>query len=479
METLDFVLPDFTRRSWVGKAAQDIWELRFQRITRAWQEMEWLAVAAGLRACAIVIVMPNTFVQQAGDWARHGLSGIPIEIQGVSSSSYSSSAVPSELGKPFLYRVVVGTPQSVTAFKNAWDNDNHEKIGRLLGYPSCCHQFFFDVWVERGLIDTTWPMAIATAPAADGEHSVEVNGPPEANILWRWMGLRAVPHLPCSFTCQPTVVLGQQFIQIGRQAGYEQEMDWLLEILSWPVQWSALHGIAEIKTPLVKVSTRTDATAHEYVVRRPGSSYPDEGATGLGFPYQTAAKLRRPQRQTTRSAHPDWYAADNGFVSVTAMTKAHEPIVAAVTAVLSPHGGSVLDLGCGNGALLQKIRRANPAVAPFGLELDDGRIAHARQLHPTFADNFLTGNLLTNNAIWPPERQYTMAILMPGRLLEAPPKQADQLRQRLRTQCDHILVYTYDDWLERYGNLAKLAQAAGFHTLSDDDNATASLAKIE
>ena len=90
-----------------------------------------------------------------------------------------------------------------------------------------------------------------------------MTGPPEANILWRWMGARAVPHLPCRFDCEPTVALAQQCLAVGRAAGFDTEMDWLLEILRWPVEWSALHGIAEIRTPVLKVSTRTDATATE------------------------------------------------------------------------------------------------------------------------------------------------------------------------------------------------------------------------
>jgi hypothetical protein len=68
-------------------------------------------------------------------------------------------------------------------------------------------------------------------------------------------------------------------------------MEWLTEILTWPVEWSALHGIAEIKTPVLKVSTNTDATALKYVVQRKGASYPVEGAHGLKFPYQTPQRL--------------------------------------------------------------------------------------------------------------------------------------------------------------------------------------------
>ena len=64
-------------------------------------------------------------------------------------------------------------------------------------------------------------------------------------------------------------------------------MEWIEEILNWPASWSALHGIAQVKTPVLKVSTRTDATAHEFVVRRPGRRMPDEAAAGLVFPFRT------------------------------------------------------------------------------------------------------------------------------------------------------------------------------------------------
>jgi len=102
------------------------------------------------------------------------------------------------------------------------------------------------------------------------------------------MSLRAVPHLPCSFHCIRSVELGKKFMQLGREAGYAEEMDRLVQILSWPVEWSALHGIAEIKTPILKVSTRTDATPTRYIVHSKGEAYPEEGARGLCFPYEFA-----------------------------------------------------------------------------------------------------------------------------------------------------------------------------------------------
>lgn len=279
MERLDFRLPDFLRVSWVSDRAKEVWGPRLDRITRAWREIEWLSVAAGFRHCGVLTVPPEEYVPLAGSWVRSGLFTLPIE----------SICLPSQPGapaKPLMIRVVVGSPRAITDFQGAFDAADGQEIGRLIGTPRCCAEFYRAVWVEQGLEDTTWPMAVKTAPVPEGVRRIEVSGPPEANILWHWMGVRAVPHMPCRFDCENTVELGKKFAEVGQQAGYEDEMNWMLEVLSWPVEFSALHGIAEIKTPILKVCTRTDATPGKYVVRREGDRYPAEGVHGLNFPYR-------------------------------------------------------------------------------------------------------------------------------------------------------------------------------------------------
>ena len=77
------------------------------------------------------------------------------------------------------------------------------------------------------------------------------------------------------------------------------------------VEWSGLHGIAEIKTPVLKISARTDATAQKYTVRWSGTGYPDEGATGLRFPYRAPARKpmaegRRFRRALEVSVEQEW-----------------------------------------------------------------------------------------------------------------------------------------------------------------------------
>ena len=48
IKRLAFRLPDFTRYTWVSDLARNVWQPRIARIIVAWQEIEWLAVAAGL-----------------------------------------------------------------------------------------------------------------------------------------------------------------------------------------------------------------------------------------------------------------------------------------------------------------------------------------------------------------------------------------------------------------------------------------------
>ena len=266
-------------------------------------------------------------------------------------------------------------------------------------------------------------------------------------------------------------------------------MDWLLDILSWPTEWSALHGIAEIKTPVLKGSVRTDATPNKYVVRRKGDTFPLEGAQGLNFPYRIPRKpllTQSPGFQRgldnpieTQIQAPEWYASGNGFSSRLVMDNAHKPIVELAVATLFGSGGKILDLGCGNGALLKKIYEANPETVPFGIEFESSRVEHARMLLPEFADHLICGDMFEEDLLWSGDRRYALVILMPGRLVEAGPERSAALKERLKKHCDYLLVYAYGDWLSRYENLADLAQKAGIVLLTSEPDVKVSLARLK
>jgi len=409
-------------------------------------------VASGMRRCCIMVIRPGDVAARAQQWARQGLSVLPLYVRR-DDPGYADAAKKPQAGKPFAFEVALALPRHLAEFKEAWDMRDDDQIGRLLGYSPCCCAFFRRVWVERGLIDTTWPMAVGAGLQEGASTEIAVTGPPQGNILWRWLGARAVPHLPCRFDCRPTAELGEKLVQFGREAGYAEEMDWLMEILSWPVEWSALHGIAEVTTPIVRMVVRTDASARRHIVRWKGNNYP--ARSWMGHP-----AVLRPRLEHTKQARiprSDWYHTDNGFSNSEAMARLHEPIVSLALKALAGRRGHVLDLGCGNGALLEKICAANDGLIPFGIEINGERLVHAHELLPQFSENFVLGDFFDLNR-WDSGTRYALAILMIGRLLEVPRERADELVTTLKKCCDQVLVYVYPDWtLEGFETLVERA----------------------
>ena len=175
------------------------------------------------------------------------------------------------------------------------DAGEHTAVAALIGTPACCAEFHHEQWVEHGVTDLTWPSARRAAAAVDGV--VDLPAASLTNLLWRALGLRPVFHLPCAPDCASSERLGAAIRELAVTAGFATEMAWLDEILSWPVSWSALHGIAEILTPIGKISTNTDPTLDRHVVRRHGEAVPDEMVPGLAFPYDTGGRdaLARPE----------------------------------------------------------------------------------------------------------------------------------------------------------------------------------------
>src|SRR5205085_33695 len=182
-------------------------------------EREWLAGLSDVRRCAVTLVTAEDVVPKSGQWLKRGLSMLPLEMEGTSGHSYANASRQPRVGEPLVFRILVGRPADVEEFKRCWDTGDNRGLGRLLGYPPCCLDFFEAIWVDQGLVDTTWPMARATAEPKNGTNRIDVLGPPEGNILWRWMGARAVPHLPCRFDCGETVALATRFLDLGRAEG--------------------------------------------------------------------------------------------------------------------------------------------------------------------------------------------------------------------------------------------------------------------
>jgi len=348
---------------WSSGAARHAWEARIAHAADAWLHLEVATVVAGFRRAGLVF------------GTRH----------------VQPTRLPIVAVAPDRFAIGPGAHELADAYARTDD----EAIGALLGFPRCCRAFFAATWAQ-GAGDTTWQMA------TNG-----TDGPLECNILGRWLGLRWVMHLPCSFTCRASAALGAAH----RTLLDAEDAATIDAVLSWPIEWSALHGAAEIRYPVVKIVTRTGYTTDKRIVQRRGSTYPPEGARGLVFPY-SAADMRTPQ--------------ENGFPSSATQDAGHAMILDALRS--SPPRGAVLDLGAGNGLLMERI--ASTFLRPvYGIEVD----AHKAAKHP----GIRCGDLRALETLVNP----VDTIVVSARRFEEIPA----LRATVGRLARQVLVYSYDD----------------------------------
>lgn len=321
------VLPDWTRWSWVGRTEREWWRPLIDAASNAYKEVERLAVVDGVRPAAYQNIQ-SSGLMEATEWAlQHNIVCVPISIVGA-STQYSSISTPVSANGNFNYRVIYTRPSNYANLRSNL-NANPEALGTLLGYPPCCRQAFLKTWA-LGQVDSTWEQS---------DEGRTPNGPAFAHTLFRWMGIRLVSHMPCRHTCEASQHIGESLLNVGRQHGYHEEMQTIREVLNWPVQWSRLFGIAEITSPGLKISTRSDWTPTKQVFSRSGTYV-------------------EPQKT--------WWT-DNGFSHAELMRSSHAPIIDALASTLPPKA-RLVDLGCGNGLLLRRLTIQRPDIKIAGVE---------------------------------------------------------------------------------------------------------------
>jgi uncharacterized protein len=261
-------LAPFVRVSWADDTARDVWAPRFRTLAALFEVLEWRSVAAGLRRAAVIPVAAARRAEAERDLAQHGLALLDVE-----------STDPS--------RVAVGRPAELESFRAAWQSLDEKLLARLLGTPECC--------ARARATDEVWAFALATGAASEessGALAVDLKVPAELNPFWSRLGIRVTPHLPCGADCEASDAMAGQLVELARGLGADQELDWLLEVLAWPVERSSLHGLVETKTPVLKMIHEGARAYPEQIVRLHGSAFPEEGAAGLTFAFETPRRRR-------------------------------------------------------------------------------------------------------------------------------------------------------------------------------------------
>jgi hypothetical protein len=210
---------------------------------------------------------------------RRGVACVALGVRGLAVPCYWSDSPAPIFGRPFLYIVAFGTTESCREMESLWERREYAAAYRLAGSSECCVAALASD-IETRRIDPAGRYAAA-------ERCTEVDHAAMADAFWSWLHVEPWALAPCSLHCAKAIE--QKFVWVSAMAdlGFREEADWLRNVLSWPIEWSALHGIAELKTPIIKACWTTDVTHQKVILRYRGDAYPREGATGLRFPYRS------------------------------------------------------------------------------------------------------------------------------------------------------------------------------------------------
>lgn len=402
------MIPTFHTVAWVSQDAKKYWNPIFDRLCNSIFELERYTVIQGIRQAAVQI-LNNKQLYDASIWCHErGLRLLPIE------------------GAPDGHRVII-TKHSITEDRmiRLWEKRDEKEIGKILGYPECCIDWFVDIWKNKRLIDTCISMG-------EGIHRDYFF---TNNILLRDFGIRDIFHLPCSFDCVNTNELAHKIFQVSSEYNLKRELQTINGILQWPMKYSSLHGVAEITTPIMKIRRKTDYLPKEGVIELHGKNYPEYGASGIKFPFQ-----KNPQRnQFALFLKPDIWS-DNGFSNMADMEKAHEFILNGLENIIDKtRSQSLVDLGCGNGELLRKIRERFPNVAVTGVDQDVDKIERAKSR--VSVASFKVDNVLRMEF----DKTYDIALISINRFQGLNEAIRLRIRRRLRRIFRKIVVYSYDE----------------------------------
>lgn len=285
-----------TRIQFATKECKNIWENKIRIAKRFFKELEGIeTVAHDLRRCAIVDVPIQEVDSFTRRIAKKGLILVPItKIGMVQSFTHLTPVYHDEYD--FLVKCVV-TKNTADAEEliDAFMTSNNETIGRLLGFPPCCVDFFNQIWSD-GYFDPIWQQGENTVEKKVFDFQDEVHhidrhvikikpGNHEIISVFRYLGIRVVSHLPCSFSCTASIDIANERMKLAKEiqmAGLDETLD----ILSLPFEWDCLKGIAIINTPVFKMVTDSVPCFPRYIIRKDSDFYPEEAPSGLQFPWK-------------------------------------------------------------------------------------------------------------------------------------------------------------------------------------------------
>lgn len=269
-------LPSFARLSWSSKHAQEVWEPRLNYLRDVWHSLALELVRSAALPIIPLRLRASEYHALRATAARQGLRVREVAAFAPGVLPWNVHSRQREPGQPKL--ALIGTAATVEPFLATAIPAQREH----LTMPECCRTAY---WEERQ--DYWWDTA---APTIQND-SYSASAAPEATraLLFYALHIPTLWYLPCRLSCEQAAAGATQLEKALLRLGEHEAADWFANITRWPVAWSGLHGIAEIKTPVFKLIHNTDPTAEKLTVHLPSNESVEGGARGLHFPFMQPA----------------------------------------------------------------------------------------------------------------------------------------------------------------------------------------------
>jgi hypothetical protein len=288
LDLFDFSMPPFVRLNFVDLKIKEKWEKKIALARKFLWDMEYETVRHGLRSCLSDSIHINHMGIGLGHIAKAGLLFNPIRETTLVSGFASQHLPITDPHNHAVYGVIAKDIKTMMDFTEAEQTEDHQAIGKMLGYPQCCIDTFLHLW-QSGHTDLTWDQAYANhrEDSSNGKEHIRTKVNPIINPIFKSsLRIGFFTHVPCSFNCEHTKKLAEDWVQLAKDLGRIEDIENTMEILRMPTKWDALKGIATISTPVFKITTNSLTCVERHVVEIEGDHYPEEAPSGLVFPWK-------------------------------------------------------------------------------------------------------------------------------------------------------------------------------------------------
>ena len=219
----------------IPKQGGEDWPSKLGKMGNLYFETEYQTVKRKIRKAAIISVYPENLDKWSEKVSKDGLIFVPLK-KDKREGSFTFKVEAPKSDEPFHWLgCLVRTKKDGEIFKKADQKHDHKSIGKMLGYPDCCIDYFVKNFPIN--YDPIWLNL-------EGK----IRGYPECNGMLRYFGSKIIPHYSCSPTCQASREIGKTWLKIMQEIDKDLAKE-LYDLLAGPITWNSYHGVAQVETP--------------------------------------------------------------------------------------------------------------------------------------------------------------------------------------------------------------------------------------